>query len=56
MRHKVLIEEIVLAYRKLVPKKKKGLCESIFDPNFKYDSKELFESYGIKYYKKDVSS
>lgn len=56
MKRKVLIEEIIMIYRKLVPKKKKGICESIFDPNFKYDSKELFDNYGIKYYGKDVSS
>lgn len=56
MKHKVLIEEVILAYRKLVPKKKKGLCETIFSPDFKNDSKELFESYGIRYYEKNVSS
>lgn len=51
MKHKVLIEEVIMAFRKLMPKKKKGLCETIFDPDFKYDSKELFESYGIRYEK-----
>lgn len=51
MKHKVLIEEVIMAYRKLVPKKKKGICETIFDPNFKYEKSELLESYGIHYEK-----
>ena len=48
MKHKVLIEEIIMAYRKLVPKKKKGICETIFAPDYQYD-KNLFESFEVKY-------
>lgn len=48
MKQKVLIEEVIMAFRKLVPKKK-GICETIFDPDYKYEKSELLESYGIRY-------
>lgn len=51
MKHKVLIEEVIMAYRKLMPKKKKGICETIFEATRngeKFDA-SIFENFEVKY-------
>ena len=53
MKKKVLVEEVIMAFQKLLPKKRKNICDIVFaetgkDPNFKYD-KHVFENFEVKY-------